>query len=72
MLRFRPSRLAVSHFAPSRLGATSPLRYERFLEHDCGCDLGRRGFDSIVIDTQRPRVAPQCVCAPCGATIILR
>ena len=38
-----------------RLGATSPLRYERFLEYDCGCDLGRRGFDSIVIDSSDPR-----------------
>lgn len=37
-----------------RLGATSPLRYERFLEYDCGCDLGRRGFDSIVIDSSDP------------------
>lgn len=69
--------VSIRHASPcltllrQRLGATSPLRYERFLEHDCGCDLGRRGFDSIVIDSSDPASAPQCVCAPCGATIIL-
>lgn len=49
----RPASLCLT-LLRQRLGATSPLRYERFLEYDCGCDLGRRGFDSIVIDSSDP------------------